>query len=123
MDRIPSVNLVPTLLTFLLLHGVLHVQARSIVGSGNQVFQSKDDANLQNRIIALLLHKNIIPEQEDVIGLELAGKIAQLQELEALREELNLEKQLASRTMDRASSRPSKRGDGEFLKKYKIKPT
>ncbi|KAL7866639.1 hypothetical protein AOLI_G00144530 [Acnodon oligacanthus] len=80
MDRIPSANLLPTLLTFLLLQGVLNVQTRSLVGSGNQVFQSKDDANIQNRIIALLLHKNIIPDQEDMIGLELGSRIAELQE-------------------------------------------
>uniref|UniRef100_A0AAR2LJ74 Urotensin 2 domain containing n=1 Tax=Pygocentrus nattereri TaxID=42514 RepID=A0AAR2LJ74_PYGNA len=67
MDRIPSANLLTTLLTFLLLQGVLNVQTRSLVG--NQVFQSKDDANIPNRIIALLLHNNIIPDQEDVIGM------------------------------------------------------
>ncbi|XP_036442000.1 urotensin 2 domain containing [Colossoma macropomum] len=116
MDRIPSANLLPTLLTFLLLQGVLNVQTRSLVGSGNQVFQSKDDADIQNRILALLLHKNIIPDQEDIIGLELGSRIAELQELEALREELNLKRQLGSRAMDRTNSQPSKRGDACFWK-------
>ncbi|XP_066503358.1 urotensin 2 domain containing [Hoplias malabaricus] len=117
MDRIPSVNLLPTLLAFLLLNCVLHVHLRSLAGpAGNQVFSSKDDGSIQNRIIALLLHKNQIPDQEDMPGLELANRIAELQELETLREQLELEKQLASITMGRASSQPRKRGDACFWK-------
>uniref|UniRef100_A0A4W4FKC0 Uncharacterized protein n=1 Tax=Electrophorus electricus TaxID=8005 RepID=A0A4W4FKC0_ELEEL len=80
MDRIPSMNLRPGLLAFLLLHGILTVQCRNLIGPGNQGFQSKDDSSIQNRIIALLLHKNIISDQDDDNGLELAIRIAQLQE-------------------------------------------
>ncbi|XP_035379303.1 urotensin 2 domain containing [Electrophorus electricus] len=109
-------NLRPGLLAFLLLHGILTVQCRNLIGPGNQGFQSKDDSSIQNRIIALLLHKNIISDQDDDNGLELAIRIAQLQEVEALREELNMEKQLASRPLEKETPLPSKRGEACFWK-------
>ncbi|XP_049321893.1 urotensin 2 domain containing [Astyanax mexicanus] len=116
MDRIPLVNLLPTLVALLLLQGVVSAQSRSVVSSGNQLLQSKDDSNIQNRILAFLLHKNRVPVQDDVIEIEMASRITELQELDAIREALNLERQLSSRAMDRASSQPAKRSDACFWK-------
>uniref|UniRef100_A0A3B1J6N3 Urotensin 2 domain containing n=1 Tax=Astyanax mexicanus TaxID=7994 RepID=A0A3B1J6N3_ASTMX len=115
MDRIPLVNLLPTLVALLLLQGVVSAQSRSVVSSGNQLLQSKDDSNIQNRILAFLLHKNRVPDQDDVIEIEMASRITELQELDAIREALNLERQLSSRAMDRASSQPAKRSDGKYV--------
>ncbi|XP_076880697.1 urotensin 2 domain containing [Brachyhypopomus gauderio] len=115
MDRAPSMNLQTRLLAFLLLHGILIVQCRNLISPGNQAYQSKDDASIQNRITALLLHKNIL-NQDDDIGLELAIRTAQLQELEALREELSMEKELVSRAVEKEASQPSKRGEACFWK-------
>ncbi|RXN18036.1 urotensin 2 domain containing precursor [Labeo rohita] len=80
MDRPSSGSLLPRL-AFLLLIGALNVHTRSLASPVNQVFHSKDDSDIQNQILAFLLRKNIMPVPEkDVIGLELARKIAELQE-------------------------------------------
>uniref|UniRef100_A0A672Q921 Urotensin 2 domain containing n=1 Tax=Sinocyclocheilus grahami TaxID=75366 RepID=A0A672Q921_SINGR len=110
MDRLSSGSLLPRL-AFLLLIGALNVHTRSLASPVNQVFHSKDDSDVQNQILAFLLRKNIMPVQEkDVIGLELARKIAELQE------ELNVERKLVSNAIEKERSMTSKRDDGCFWK-------
>ncbi|XP_067253004.1 urotensin 2 domain containing [Chanodichthys erythropterus] len=116
MDRKPSGSLLP-LLAFLLLIGALNVHTRSLASPVNQVFHSKDDSDIQNQILAFLLRKNIMPVQEkDVLGLELARKITELQGLAALQEELNLERNLVSSAIEKERLMTSKRDDACFWK-------
>ncbi|XP_067271197.1 urotensin 2 domain containing [Pseudorasbora parva] len=116
MDRKPSGSLLPRL-AFLLLIGALHVHTRSLASPANQDFHSKDDSDIQNQILAFLLRKNIMPVQEkDVLGLELARKITELQELAVLQEELNLERKLVSNAIEEDRSMISKRDDACFWK-------
>ncbi|XP_073699909.1 urotensin 2 domain containing [Garra rufa] len=116
MDRPSSGSLLPRL-AFLLLIGALNVHTRSLASPVNQVFHSKDDSDIQNQILAFLLRKNIMPVQEkDVIGFELARKIAELQELAALQEELNTERKLVSNAIEKERSMTSKRDDACFWK-------
>ncbi|KAK9967435.1 hypothetical protein ABG768_001836 [Culter alburnus] len=116
MDRKPSGSLLP-LLAFLLLIGALNVHTRSLASPVNQVFHSKVDSDIQNQILAFLLRKNIMPVQEkDVLGLELARKITELQGLAALQEELNLERNLVSNAIEKERLMTSKRDDACFWK-------
>ncbi|XP_039524600.1 urotensin 2 domain containing [Pimephales promelas] len=116
MDRKSSVSPL-THLAFLLLIGALNVHTRSLANPENQVFHSKDDSDIQNQILAFLLRKNIMPVQEnDVLGLELARKITELQELAVLREELQLERKLVSDAIEKDRSMTSKRDDACFWK-------
>uniref|UniRef100_A0A9J7Z1I6 Urotensin 2 domain containing n=1 Tax=Cyprinus carpio carpio TaxID=630221 RepID=A0A9J7Z1I6_CYPCA len=111
MDRLSSGRLLPRL-AFLLLIAALNVHTRSLASPVNQVFHSKDDSDVQNQILAFLLRKNIMPVQEkDVIEFELARKIAELQELAALQEELNVERKLVSNAIEKERSMTSKRDD------------
>ncbi|NP_001245247.1 urotensin 2 domain containing precursor [Danio rerio] len=112
MDRtIPSVLLQ---IAFLLLVGAFSVHTRSLESPVNQVFQSKDDSDIQDQILAFLLRKNVMPLQEkDLLGLELARKITELQELQ---KELNLERKLVSNAMDNRRSMTRKRDDTCFWK-------
>ncbi|XP_077082821.1 urotensin 2 domain containing [Siphateles boraxobius] len=115
MDKKPSGSLLPRL-AFLLLIGALNVHTRSIASPENQVFHSKDDSDIQNQILSFLLRKNIMPVQEnDALGLELARKITELQEV-FLQEELNLERKLVSNAIEKERSMTSKRDDACFWK-------
>ncbi|XP_043078415.1 urotensin 2 domain containing [Puntigrus tetrazona] len=116
MARPSSGSLLPRL-AFLLLIGALNIHTRSLASPVNQVFRSKGSLDVQNGILAFLLRKNIMPVQEkDVIGLELARKIVELQELEALQEELNVERKLASNAIEKERPTTSKRNDACFWK-------
>ncbi|XP_056304524.1 urotensin 2 domain containing [Danio aesculapii] len=112
MDRTTSSVLLR--ISFLLLVGAFSIHTRSLESPVNQVFQSKDDSDIQSPILAFLLRKNVMPVQEkDVLGLELAREITELQELQ---KELNLERKLVSNAIDNRRSMTSKRDDACFWK-------
>ncbi|KAM4629828.1 urotensin 2 domain containing [Polymixia lowei] len=69
MDRVASVNYCLGVLGLLLLQGVLSVEGRSILNPGNHVFNPKEDTDAQSKILALLLHKSLVPvERNDPLG-------------------------------------------------------
>lgn len=50
--------------------------------AGNNVFNPKEDTAPQSKILALLLQKSLVPaEKDDPLGLELANKLAELEEV------------------------------------------
>ncbi|KAM9848899.1 uncharacterized protein ACBR49_008185 [Aulostomus maculatus] len=111
MDRVTAVNCCVGLLGLLLLQGVMNVEGGNIYNSGNRVFNTKEDADVQSKILSLLLHKSLVPvEKSEPLGLELANKLAELEELEALREDLELEKEV---TANLAQGKPITRKRGE----------
>lgn len=116
MDRVTVVNYCLGLLGLLLLQGMISVEARGIFHSGKHVLNPSDDADIQNKILALILHKNLVPEEkDDALGMELANKLAELEELQALREDLELESKItASLAEDKSITR--KRGEPCFWK-------
>ncbi|XP_054646238.1 urotensin 2 domain containing isoform X2 [Dunckerocampus dactyliophorus] len=115
MDRVPVVNFLFGLLALLLLQGVIHVEGRNLFSAGNRMFNPKDDGDIQGKILSLLLHKSSVPvEKNDPPGLELVDKLAELEELEALREGLELEKELTVNLIDKPTTR--KRGEPCFWK-------
>ncbi|XP_051977407.1 urotensin 2 domain containing [Xyrauchen texanus] len=116
MERLTSASFLPQLLAFLIVISTLSIRIRSLASPVNQVFHSKDDSDIQNQIVAFLLRKNIMPAQEDVVELELASKITELQKLAVLKEELNLEKKLVSNAIEKERSMPNKRDDACFWK-------
>uniref|UniRef100_A0A3B4AGD3 Uncharacterized protein n=1 Tax=Periophthalmus magnuspinnatus TaxID=409849 RepID=A0A3B4AGD3_9GOBI len=76
-----AVNYCVGLLSLLLLQGALHVEGRSILNSGNGYFNTNEDINAQNKILALLLHKSIASaEKKDHLAI-LANKFAELEEV------------------------------------------
>ncbi|XP_035863395.1 urotensin 2 domain containing [Sander lucioperca] len=116
MDRVTVVNYCLGLLGLLLLQGVLNVEGRSIFNPGNNVFNPKEDTNHQSKILALLLHNSLVPvEKDDPLGLELANKLAQLEELQALREDLELEREITANLAE-GKSITRKRGEPCFWK-------
>ncbi|KAM6962655.1 urotensin 2 domain containing [Aplochiton taeniatus] len=117
MYRVVSVNSCLGLLGLLLLQGVLTGEGRSILSPGNHVFHQKEDTDAQNKILALFLHKRLSPlERNDPLGLQLANKLAELDELEALREDLELEREITSSVFSEEKSLPRKRGEPCFWK-------
>ncbi|XP_041695896.1 urotensin 2 domain containing isoform X1 [Coregonus clupeaformis] len=126
MDSVVSVNYWLGLLAFLLLQGVVSVEGRSIFNpdvlpfatySGNHVYPQRGDTDAQNKILALLLHKSLEPiERNYALGLELANKLEELEEIEALKEDLELERELSSNTLAEDKSIPRKRGEPCFWK-------
>ncbi|KAG7230701.1 hypothetical protein INR49_019514 [Caranx melampygus] len=116
MDRVPVVNYCLGLLGLLLLQGVLNAEGRSIFYPGNRVFIPKEDTDAQSKILALLLHKSLVPvEKDDPLGLELANKLAELEQLQALREELELEKEITANLAE-GKSTAQRRGEPCFWK-------
>uniref|UniRef100_A0A4W6FFM1 Urotensin 2B n=2 Tax=Lates calcarifer TaxID=8187 RepID=A0A4W6FFM1_LATCA len=116
MDRVTVVNYCLGLLGLLLLQGVLNVEGRSILNPGNRVFNPKEDMDTQSKIIALLLHKSLIPiEKDDLLGLELANKLAELEQLRALKEDLELEREMTANLAE-GKSITRKRGEPCFWK-------
>uniref|UniRef100_A0A8D0CNY4 Urotensin-2B n=1 Tax=Sander lucioperca TaxID=283035 RepID=A0A8D0CNY4_SANLU len=84
--------------------------------TGNNVFNPKEDTNHQSKILALLLHNSLVPvEKDDPLGLELANKLAQLEELQALREDLELEREITANLAE-GKSITRKRGEPCFWK-------
>ncbi|XP_071059087.1 urotensin 2 domain containing isoform X1 [Pseudochaenichthys georgianus] len=117
MDRVTVVNYCLGLLGLVLLQGVLNVQGRSIYNPGNHVFNPKEDTDPQSKILALLLHKSLIPvEKDDPLGFELTNKLAELEELRALREDLELEREITANLAEGKSSK--KRGEPACFWKY-----
>ncbi|XP_035503752.1 urotensin 2 domain containing [Scophthalmus maximus] len=116
MDRFTVVNYCLGLLGLLLLQGVLNVDGRSMFNSGNHFLNPKEDTDAQSKILALLLHKSLVPvEKDDPLGLELANKLAELEELRALREDLELERQITANLAE-GKSVTQKRGEPCFWK-------
>ncbi|XP_074493088.1 urotensin 2 domain containing [Sebastes fasciatus] len=116
MDRVTVVNYCLGLLGMLLLQGVLHVEGRSIFNPENHVFNPKEDTDPQSKLLALLLHKSLVPvEKGDPLGLELANKLAELEELRALREDLELEREITANLAE-GKSINRKRGEPCFWK-------
>ncbi|KAM8873939.1 urotensin 2 domain containing [Spinachia spinachia] len=113
MDRVTVVNYCLGLLGLLLLQGMLNVEGRSIFNPGNRVDYPKDP---QSKILSVLLPKGVVPvEKDDPLGLELANKLAELEELRALRQNLELEKEItANLAQGKFTSR--KRGEPCFWK-------
>ncbi|XP_067086756.1 urotensin 2 domain containing [Osmerus mordax] len=98
-------------LGLLLLQGVFGVEGRSILSPGNNVIHTKEDTDVQNKIITLLLQKSLLPvEKNDALGLDLASRVAELEELEALRDDLEL------KLTANALSTPKKRAEACFWK-------
>uniref|UniRef100_A0A665WLD0 Urotensin 2B n=1 Tax=Echeneis naucrates TaxID=173247 RepID=A0A665WLD0_ECHNA len=82
MDKVPVVSYCLGLLGLLLLQGVLNVEGRSIFTPGNHVLNTKDDTDSQSKILALLLQKSLVPtEKDDPLGLELASKLTELEQV------------------------------------------
>uniref|UniRef100_A0A8C4C204 Uncharacterized protein n=1 Tax=Denticeps clupeoides TaxID=299321 RepID=A0A8C4C204_9TELE len=99
MDTIGSAHVLPGFLLILLLHGLVGVEARSALAR-SQIFHPGDETDVQNKILALLLRKNVASaERHDAAGLELASR------LEALKQELELQREMAS---ERLGNRPGK---------------
>ncbi|XP_069007174.1 urotensin 2 domain containing [Embiotoca jacksoni] len=116
MDRVTVLNYYLGLLGLLLLQGVLNVEGRSKFNPGNHVFNPKEDTDPENKILALLLHKNLVPvEKDDPLGVEMANKVAELKELRALREDLELERKITA-NMAEGISITRKRGEPCFWK-------
>ncbi|XP_008290251.1 urotensin 2 domain containing [Stegastes partitus] len=116
MDRVSVESYCLGLLGLLLLQGVLHVEGRSMFIPGNHVFNSKEESDSQSKILALLLHKSLVPvDKDDALGVELANKIAELEELRALREDLELERKITA-NMAEGKSITRKRGEPCFWK-------
>ncbi|XP_055795271.1 urotensin 2 domain containing [Salvelinus fontinalis] len=110
MDKTVSVNYWLGLVAFLLLQGVVSVEGRSIFNPGNHVYQQREGTDGQNKILAFLLHKSLEPvERNDALGLHLDNKLAELEELEALKEGLELERELSSNVLAEDKSIPRKR--------------
>ncbi|XP_061094953.1 urotensin 2 domain containing [Conger conger] len=110
MDRALSANLYIGLIALMMLHRAFIVQGHSLLSPGNHMLGPQEETNVQNKILALLLHKSLEPlpmDRNDAIGLEMARKITELQELEALKKDLDLQRELAS---DTVMPLPSKRG-------------
>ncbi|XP_051930131.1 urotensin 2 domain containing [Hippocampus zosterae] len=115
MDRVRLVNYILGLLGLLLLQGVIDVQGRNLFNADNRVLNPKDGIDIQSKILSLLLHKSLVPlEKNDTPGLELVDKLADLEELEALRDNLELEKEIAANLVDKPITR--KRGEPCFWK-------
>nr|XP_040040439.1 urotensin 2 domain containing [Gasterosteus aculeatus aculeatus] len=113
MDRVTVVNYCVGLLGLLLLQGVLNVEGRSIFNPGNRVDDPKDP---QSKIISLFLHKGVVPvEKDDPLGLQLANKLAELEELRVLRENLELEREITANLAE-GKSISRKRGEPCFWK-------
>ncbi|XP_047443582.1 urotensin 2 domain containing [Mugil cephalus] len=116
MDRVTVTSYCVGLLGLLLLHGVLNVEGRSIFNPGNPVFDPKEVTDSQSKILALLLQKSLVPvEKDDHLGIELANALAELEELQALREDLELERKITANIAE-SKSLTKKRGEPCFWK-------
>ncbi|XP_062412911.1 urotensin 2 domain containing [Sardina pilchardus] len=82
MDRVISVNLLLGVLVILPLFGVVSVQARSLLAPENQVLPHKNKADIQQKILALLLQKTLEPIDRNALEFELSGKEEDLEELQ-----------------------------------------
>ncbi|KAM6921317.1 urotensin 2 domain containing [Xenentodon cancila] len=116
MDKVTDANCCLGLLALLLLQGVITVEGRSIFNAGNHILNQKEDLDFQNKILALLLRKSLIPVEKDhPLGMELGNKLAELEQLKDLMEELELERKISANTAEGKSS-DRKRGEPCFWK-------
>ncbi|XP_065812414.1 urotensin 2 domain containing isoform X1 [Labrus bergylta] len=116
MDKVTVYYSCLGLLALLLLQGVLNVEGRSIFNPGNHVYNPKEDTDPQSKILALLLRKSLVPDEKDSpLGLELANKLAELEELQVLREDLELEREITANLAE-GKSITRKRGERESKK-------
>uniref|UniRef100_A0A3Q2DEM3 Urotensin 2B n=1 Tax=Cyprinodon variegatus TaxID=28743 RepID=A0A3Q2DEM3_CYPVA len=116
MDRFAVANCCLGLLGLLLLQGVISSEGRSIFTSGNQVFNLKDDPEIQRKILSILFHKTLAPmEREDLLGMELGNKLADLEELRTMWEDLELERKISTNVAEEKSI-TTKRGEPCFWK-------
>ncbi|KAM4548565.1 urotensin 2 domain containing [Odontesthes bonariensis] len=116
MDRVSVVTYGLGLMGLILLQGMTSVEGRSIFNSGNHVFDLKEDADSQSKILALLIHKSLVPvEKDEYLGMELANKIAELEQMRALREDLELESKITANLAE-GKSINRKRGEPCFWK-------
>ncbi|XP_059923363.1 urotensin 2 domain containing [Gadus macrocephalus] len=114
MDRVYSANYCLGVLGLLLLQGLLSVEGRSILNTGNNIYYPKEEPDAQRQILALLLNKSLVPiERNDIPGLELVNKLSQL---EKLRADLDLERKITADVMAEVKSLPGKRGEPCFWK-------
>uniref|UniRef100_A0A3B5B6G0 Urotensin 2B n=1 Tax=Stegastes partitus TaxID=144197 RepID=A0A3B5B6G0_9TELE len=101
MDRVSVESYCLGLLGLLLLQGVLHVEGRSMFIPDSQ-----------SKILALLLHKSLVPVDKD----DLAFNHSDLRlQLRALREDLELERKITA-NMAEGKSITRKRGEPCFWK-------
>ncbi|XP_041913150.1 urotensin 2 domain containing [Alosa sapidissima] len=84
MDRVISVNLLLGVLVILPLFGVVRVQARSLLtpGLGNQILPHENKADIQQKILALLLQKTLEPIDKNALEFELLGIEEDLEKLQ-----------------------------------------
>nr|XP_015216604.1 PREDICTED: urotensin-2B [Lepisosteus oculatus] len=111
MERIFSVNFCFWLLAVPLLTGTETVYGRNIWNQGNRLFRSNEESDTKNKMIALLLHKNVMPIENSEVNadLEMVQKVAELEELESLKEDLELQKNIDTNAIGMEVSFPSKR--------------
>ncbi|KAM9762656.1 urotensin 2 domain containing isoform 2-T2 [Menidia menidia] len=114
MDRVTVVTYGLGLLGLLLLQGMIIVEGRSTFNSGNHVFDLKEGEDVQSKILALLIRKSLVPVPKDD-SLELGNKLAELEELRALREDLELESKIKANLAE-GKSTSRKRGEPCFWK-------
>ncbi|XP_056893246.1 urotensin 2 domain containing isoform X2 [Takifugu flavidus] len=116
MERLVAFDYCLGLLSLLLLQGVLNVEGRSLFSPGNDVFDPREDTDPEGKILAMLLQKSLDPvETKDPLGLELAHKLVELEQLEALREDLALERQITE-NLAKGKSINQKRSEPCFWK-------
>ncbi|XP_023653995.1 urotensin 2 domain containing [Paramormyrops kingsleyae] len=109
MVRTASVTFCPTLVALLLVH-IPGADSRSLPSPVSHQFQPRQDTDVQNRLVALLLHKGLVPiSRNEVIGLEMARKMEELEELGGLKEDVDLQNELISDAVGADVSLPSKR--------------
>ncbi|XP_041125522.1 urotensin-2B-like [Polyodon spathula] len=112
MDRDLSTPFCAGLLALLLMVQLQAVHGRSFLIQENQLAPGRDVTDFQDKLIALLLQKGVSGKsgrRSEINDLELASKLAELEQLAALREKLDLEKQLDSNAIGMESAHPSKR--------------
>uniref|UniRef100_A0A3Q3E9B3 Urotensin 2B n=1 Tax=Hippocampus comes TaxID=109280 RepID=A0A3Q3E9B3_HIPCM len=112
MDRVRVVNYILGLLGLLLLQGVIDVQGRNLFNADNRVLNPKDGIDIQSKILSLLLHKSLVPlEKNDTPGETFCYRSNKhlFFKLEALRDDLELEKEIAANLVDKPITR--KRGE------------
>ncbi|KAM4575323.1 urotensin 2 domain containing [Fundulus diaphanus] len=116
MDRVTVANCCLGLLGLLLLQGVISVEGRSIFTSGNPVFSLRDDPDIQSKILTLLFHENLAPvEKDNSLGMKLGNELADLDELRAVWEDLELERKISANVAE-GKSITKKRGEPCFWK-------
>ncbi|XP_066566517.1 urotensin 2 domain containing [Amia ocellicauda] len=110
MESKRSANICFGLMALLLMNEVETVHGRAFLNEGNNLFRVKEDSDVQNKIIALLLQKSLLPiGRTETNGGQQITHNAKLEELEALKEDLDLQKMMASNVLGMELSFPSKR--------------